>query len=78
MLVPTVSKSLKTEITIMDQSLLTIAFSVILALVGWLGSRMMNKLDILDNRISTFSLEIIDRVGRMDGRIAVLESRGDQ
>lgn len=66
----------------MEQQLFTTATSVIgsilfllATIVGWMGSRMMNKLDAVDIRIAALHVDIITRVNALDIRVHTLETK---
>lgn len=66
----------------MDTTLITTILSVTGAMVlaigtilGWLGSRVMDKLDELDKKMDSFELSMVTRLASMDTRMTITELR---
>jgi len=65
-----------------DAYLVTIAFSlvaamfgVLVALLGWLGSRVYSKLDEMSKTMHSIASDLHNRINGLDRRVTVVETK---
>lgn len=59
-------------------SLVGALFGVLTLIVGWIGSNVIKRLDILSDKLSEVAGELHDRVNNLDTRLVRVETRIDQ
>lgn len=59
-------------------SLVGALFGVLTLIVGWIGSNVIKRLDILSDKLSEVAGELHDRVNNLDTRLVRVETRMDQ
>jgi len=50
-------------------------FGVLAAIVGWIGSRVIEKLDAVVNMLHQVADELHSRINRLDKRVVAIETR---
>ena len=65
-----------------DAQLLTIAcslvatlFGILVAIIGWGGSRVIAKLEDVANKLNTMAVELHGRINDIDVRVSVIETK---
>lgn len=65
-----------------DAQLLTIAcslvatlFGILVAIIGWGGSRVISKLEDVANKLNTMAVELHGRINDIDVRVSVIETK---
>lgn len=65
-----------------DTVLLTIAsalvatmFGILVALLGWMGSRVYSKLDEMSNTMHSIAGELHNRINGLDRRVTIVETK---
>lgn len=65
-----------------DAQLLTIAcslvatlFGILVAIIGWGGSRVVSKLEDVANKLNAMAVELHARISDIDVRVSVIETR---
>ena len=65
-----------------DAQLLTIAcslvatlFGILVAIIGWGGSRVISKLEDVANKLNTMAVELHGRIIDIDVRVSVIETK---
>ena len=56
-------------------SIVVVLFGIIMALLGWLGTRLYNKLEEMSKSIRSIEGDLHARVTNIDKRVVALESR---
>jgi len=59
-------------------SLVGALFGVLTLIVGWIGSNVIKRLDILSDKLSEVAGELHNRVNNLDTRLVRVETRMDQ
>ena len=65
-----------------DAQLLTIAcslvatlFGILVAIIGWGGSRVISKLEDVADKLNTMAVELHGRINDIDVRVSVIETK---
>lgn len=65
-----------------DTTLLTIAaglvatmFGLLVAVLGWMGSRVYSKLDEMSNTMHSIAGELHNRINGLDRRVTIVETK---
>ena len=65
-----------------DAQLLTIAcslvatlFGILVAIIGWGGSRVISKLEDVANKLNSMAVELHGRINDIDVRVSVMETK---
>ena len=65
-----------------DAQLLTIAcslvatlFGILVAIIGWGGSRVISKLEDVANKLNSMAVELHGRINDIDVRVSVIETK---
>ena len=65
-----------------DAQLLTIAcslvatlFGILVAIIGWGGSRVISKLEDVADKLNTMAVELHARINDIDVRVSVMETK---
>jgi biopolymer transport protein ExbB/TolQ len=56
-------------------SLVATMFGLVIAVLGWLGSRVYSKLDEMSVRMDSIASELHTRINGLDHRVTVVETR---
>lgn len=56
-------------------SLVATLFGVLVALLGWLGSKVYEKLNEISNNLVDMAGELHERINGLDRRVTVVETR---
>ena len=59
-------------------SLVGALFGVLTLIVGWIGSNVIKRLDILAEKLTAVAGELHDRINNLDTRLVRVETRIDQ
>ncbi len=53
-------------------------FAILITLIGWLGNRVVNKLDEISKKIEDVKIESLQKFSDLHGRVLLLEIRIDK
>ena len=56
-------------------AIVTVLFGIIMALLGWLGTRLYNKLEEMSKSIRSIEGDLHERVTNIDKRLVAVESQ---
>lgn len=56
-------------------SVVAILFGVLTAMIGWLGSRMINQLDNISSKVDLLEDSMYEKINAIENRVIILETR---
>lgn len=65
----------ETQMLTIASSLVATMFGLLVAVLGWLGSRVYSKLDEMSHTMQAIASELHNRINGLDRRVTVVETR---
>ena len=65
----------ETQLLTLAAALVSVLFGMLTALVGWVGNKVVGKLDDVVKKLGEVSAELHERINGLDRRVTVVETR---
>jgi biopolymer transport protein ExbB/TolQ len=67
----------ETQLLTIASALVAAMFGILCTIIAWIGSKAINSIDAMRDKLSEVAGELHDRINGLDRRVTVVETRCD-